>query len=55
MAEASRLMFGTMSRAVGTSSAAPGSTKKFCMSMTTSAVRRRVEFVDDTQCAHAPR
>src|SRR5687767_5196999 len=36
---ATRLIDGTMSRALGTSIGAPGATNAFCMSMTSSAVR----------------
>ena len=49
---ASRLMFGTISCAVGQSECAtPGSMKAFCMSTTTSAVLRRIEIVVDVLAA----
>ena len=38
-AAASRLMFGTISRAIGTSDGRPGFRKAICMSTTTRAVR----------------
>jgi hypothetical protein len=49
----SRLMFGTMPRAPGTSAGPPGAQKVLCISTVTSAVFRRFEPVEPAQPAAA--
>ena len=46
-------MFGTMARAMGTSPGAPGMQNVFCMSITSSAVLRRVEAGEPVHVAAA--